>query len=164
MISTSRILLLITFSLFWGGLTFYTGFVVRISHDILIDPMVGGLITQRVTQWLQFAGVLTVVFMLWNTVLVGKVSRKYGFTLALCSLILICSLAGLMLVHAQLDAVIDANALEITNRDAFTIGHRRYNQLTTIEWISSLSYLIITTVAWRRIDRQPTVQENRKDT
>lgn len=159
MIVTSRILLLIAFSLFWGGLTFYAGIVVRISHDVLSDPMVGGLITQRVTQWLQIAGGVTAVFMLWNAVLVGRVSRKYGFMLTACSLILVCSLVGLVLVHSQLDAVIDVDAVEITNRDAFTIGHRRYNQLTTIEWISSLTYLIITVAAWRQFDKQLSAQE-----
>ena len=41
MIPGFRILLILCFSLFWGGLTFYTGFVVRISHDVLGDPMDG---------------------------------------------------------------------------------------------------------------------------
>jgi len=154
MIVTSRILLLIVFSLFWGGLTFYTGIVIRISHDVLIDPMESGLITQRVTHWLQIAGAVSAFFMLWNAVLVRKISRKYGFTLITCSLILVCSLVGLVLVHNQLDAVIDVDAMEITNRDAFTISHRRYNQLTTIEWISSLIYLIFTVAAWRQVDKQ----------
>ena len=57
MIPGFRILLILCFSLFWGGLTFYTGFVVRISHDVLEDPMDGGLITQRVTNLLQYLGV-----------------------------------------------------------------------------------------------------------
>ena len=156
---TSRILLLFAFSLFWGGLTFYTAVVVRISHDVLGDPMVGGLITQRVTWWLQIAGGVTAVFMLWNAVLVTKASRKYGFTLTACSLILIGSLVGLVIVHSHLDAVIDVDAVEITNRDVFTIGHRRYNQLTTIEWISSLTYLVITLIAWRQVDVQRSMKE-----
>ncbi len=159
MIVTSRILLLIAFSVFWGGLTFYTGSVVRISHDVLTDPMVGGLITQRVTAWLQIAGGVTAICMLWNSVLVRRVSRKYGFMLTACSMILVCALAGLVIVHGHLDAVIDVDAVEITNRDAFTIGHRRYNQLTTIEWISSLTYLLITVAAWRQVDVQLSTQE-----
>lgn len=154
MIVTSRILLLIAFSVFWGGITFYTGIVVRVSHDVLTDSMVGGLITQRVTQWLQIAGGVTAVFMLWNAALVTRDSRKYGFTLTACSMILVCSLVGLVIVHSHLDAVIDVDAVEISNRDAFTIGHRRYNQLTTIEWISSLAYLMITVAAWRQVDEQ----------
>ena len=152
MIVTSRILLLIAYSVFWGGLTFYTGIVVRISHDVLADSMVGGLITQRVTEWLQISGAVTAVLMLWNTVLVTKVSRKYGFALAVCCMVLICSLIGLVIVHTQLDAVIDVDAVGISNRDAFTIGHRRYNQLTTVEWISSFAYLIVTVAAWRQVD------------
>ena len=59
MISLFRISFLLVFSLYWGGLTFYTGFVVRIAHDVLSDPMDGGLITQRVTVLLQVLGVVT---------------------------------------------------------------------------------------------------------
>ena len=63
------------------------------------------------------------------------------------------SVIGLCLVHSQLDAVIDIDAGEILDRDAFTIGHRRYNQLTTIEWIACVLYLPVTLLAWRSVDR-----------
>ncbi|WP_417851917.1 hypothetical protein [Thalassoglobus sp.] len=159
MIIACRVLLLIAFSVFWGGLTFYTGIVVRIAHDVLTDSMVGGLITQRVTHWLQIAGGVTAALMLWNTALVMKVSRKYGFPLVACSLVLAFSILGLVVVHGHLDAVIDLDAVEITDRDAFTISHRRYNQLTTIEWISSLTYLMVTLAAWRHVDARPPVQQ-----
>ncbi len=160
MLFINRVLFLIAFSVFWGGLTFYTGIVVRISHDVLTDSMVGGLITQRVTNMLQIAGGVTTVLMYWNAALVWRVSRKYGVALAVCSLILTCSLIGLAIVHTHLDAVIDIDTAEISDRDAFTIGHRQYNQLTTIEWISSLSYLMITIAAWRKVDSTPQKQMN----
>ena len=54
-----RILFLLAFALYWGGLTFYTGVDVRISHDVLNYVMDGGLITQRVTAVLQLLGLGT---------------------------------------------------------------------------------------------------------
>ena len=150
MISAGRILLLFSFALFWGGLTFYTGFVVRIAHDVLSDPMDGGLITQRVTDVLQMLGGVTVLLMSWNAVQVFRGDRKYGYALAVCIVVLSSALVGLVVVHANLDAVIQSSA--IIDDDVFTINHRRYNQLTTIEWLASLAYLPITIMAWRKID------------
>ena len=152
MIWVCRIPLLLVFALYWGGLTFYTGFVVRISHDVLNDPMDGGLITQRVTAVLQILGVVTVVLMACNCVVVARQSRKYGYALVGCATLLGCSLIGLFVVHGHLDAIIDVATFEITDRDAFDAGHRRYNQLTTIQWLASLTYLPITVFAWRAVD------------
>ena len=149
----SRLLLLLSFALFWGGLTFYTGFVVRIAHDVLDNPMDGGLITQRVTVLLQILGGITVLLMLWNAFQVSRKHRRFGMALALCAIVLGVALVGLTIVHGQLDAVIDVNAYKIVDRDAFVIGHRRYNQLTTVEWISALLYLPITIAAWQNVDK-----------
>ena len=149
-----RTLLLLSFALFWGGLTFYTGFVVRIIHEIVADPMDGGLITQRVTMLLQIFGGITVVLMLCNAFQVMHSSRRYAAALALTAIVLGSAIIGLVIVHGQLDSVINIESSEITDRDFFIVSHRRYNQLTTIEWLASLVYLPITIAAWIR--DQPT--------
>ncbi len=145
--------LLFAFALFWGGLTFYTGIAVRIAHDVLSDPMEGGLITQRVTAVLQVLGVVSAVLMLGNAVLLWKACRRHSLCLLSCAVILSASLVGLFVVHGQLDDVISVEDAEVMDRDRFVIGHRRYNQLTTVEWISSLLYLPITISAWRIQDQ-----------
>lgn len=152
MIWICRVSLLLVFSLFWGGLTFYTGFVVRISHDVLADPMDGGLITKRVTVLLQYFGAVCAGLMLLNTLLVKDAPKQYFIILMVCSVVLGCAVSGLFLVHGRLDAVIDVSAGEIIDRDAFTILHRRYNQLTTIQWIFSTLYIPVVVAAWRRLD------------
>ena len=156
-----RSLLLLTFALFWGGLTFYTGIAVRIAHDVLSDPMEGGLITQRVTSVLQLLGVVSAVLMLWNAAVVWKACRRHSLWLLTCAVILSASLVGLFVVHGQLDAVISVEDAEVVDREKFVIGHRRYNQLTTVEWISSLLYLPITISAWRIQDqrREPSYRD-----
>lgn len=164
MILLTRVLLLLVFSLFWGGLTFYTGFVVRISHDVLADPMDGGLITQRVTSLLQLLGVAMVALMLLNAVIVVRQAGRLGYSLLICTGLLTTALIGLFIVHGQLDQVIDVASSEIIDRDAFTVGHRRYNQLTTIEWLSSLAYLLLTIVAWRSVDSSSRLQSENSAT
>ena len=147
-----RILLMLLYSLYWGGLTFYTGIVVRIIHSVLNDPMEGGLITQRVTVALQILGFLTVLVMSWNNVAIIRKSRKLGYALTALTVVLAFSLFGLLLIHSQLDAVIDGDAMQITDRILFDAGHRRYNQLTTVQWMVALAYLPTTLLAWQITD------------
>jgi hypothetical protein len=157
-----RTCLLLSFALFWGGLTFYTGIVVRIMHDVVSDPMTGGMITQQVTVVLQWLGVVTVVLMLANAVVVRKVSSRRFKVLLVCSLLLGLSLAGLFVVHNDLDAVISIKQTEITDRDEFVIGHRRYNRLTTVEWIATFLYLPVIVSVWRLQDRAESVADSRQ--
>ena len=152
MVGIFRVLFVLVFALFWGGLTFYTGFVVRISHDVLADPMDGGLITQRVTNVLQILGLTAFAFMVCNALITLWNSRRFGYQLIVVSGIFLFALLGLFVVHDHLDAVIDISGSQVTDEDAFTIGHRRYNQLTTVEWLSSLTYVAISVFAWRSID------------
>ncbi|MEO1615986.1 MAG: hypothetical protein AAFV88_09070 [Planctomycetota bacterium] len=147
-----RSVFLLVYALFWGGLTLYTGIVVRISHDLLGDPIDGGLITQRVTVFLQYLCAMTVVLMVCNTAIVFRKLPQLGRLLLGCTTVLAAALIGLFVVHGHLDAVIDVAAYEITDRDAFTTGHRRYNQLTTVQWLATLAYLPLTIIAWKRID------------
>ena len=153
MTSFVRIVLILLFALFWGGLTFYTGIVVRVIHSNVNDPMDGGLITQQVTLYLQHLATATLMAMFVNAVLVVKQSRRYGIALLVCCTLLACAVAGLYFVHGQLDSVIDRGNAAILDREVFTINHRRYNQFTTLEWISSILYLPLTIVAWRQRDR-----------
>ena len=46
-------------SLWWGGLTFYAGFVVPIGSRVT-DATTQGFVTQRVTVWLNILALLTV--------------------------------------------------------------------------------------------------------
>lgn len=149
----SRVLFLLTFMLFWGGLTFYTGFVVRVSHEVLDDPMDGGLVTQQTTRLLQVTGAVAAVMMIGNGLAVGRHDKKLGWVLSGLGALVACSILGQFIVHGHLDAVIDVSAREITDRDAFDTGHRRYNQLTTMVWLGSLLHLAITVRAWSVMDR-----------
>ena len=144
-----RVLLVFSFALFWGGLTFYTGFVVRISHDVVSDSMEGGLITQRVTELLQWLALVAVTFMFWESFATWKLFPRRAAIMIACCVAVGCSLAGLFVVHADLDAVISIETAEVIDRDSFRINHRHYNQLTTVEWIASVCFLPIAISTWQ---------------
>ena len=147
-----RTVLIFMFALYWGGLTFYTGIVVRIIHFVLNDPMDGGLITQKVTQGLQLLGFCTLPFMAWNDLCVFRHSKGRGSVLFGLTCVLALALLGLVLVHAQLDAVIDIDQREVVDRGVFDAAHRRYNQTTTIQWLAAVVYLPLAIYSWKRID------------
>ena len=87
----ARTVMLFVFALYWGGLTFYTGIVVRIIHFVLNDPMDGGLITQRVTNYLQLLGFCVLPFMIWNGMAVVRQSKRLG--------VILLVLTGILVLH-----------------------------------------------------------------
>ncbi len=147
-----RIALIFMFALYWGGLTFYTGIVVRIIHMVLNDPMDGGLITQKVTFILQVLGACTIPLMLLNDLSVLRRSKRLGLALLGLTLLLSCALVALFVVHSQLDQLIDTQELLITDRVEFDASHRRYNQTTTVQWLAAVAYLPLSVHSWRITD------------
>ena len=147
-----RIGLIFMFALYWGGLTFYTGIVVRVIHMVLNDPMDGGLITQKVTFVLQVLGICTLPLMMVNDFSVARRNKRFGLTLFGLTFILACSLTWLFVVHSQLDQLIDTERLMITDRIEFDAAHRRYNQTTTVQWLAAVIYLPLAVHSWRLVD------------
>ena len=148
----ARIALVFMFALYWGGLTFYTGIVVRIIHMVLNDPMDGGLITQKVTFVLQVLGACTLPLMLVNDLSVARHSKRIGIALIGLTLVLSCALVALFVIHSQLDHLIDVQQMEITDRGEFDAAHRRYNQTTTVQWLATVAYLPLAVYSWRVTD------------
>lgn len=116
--------------------------------------MLGGLITQQATIWLQRLGFVCGLLMAWNAWIVSRLQPRFGLALAVWTAVLGLSLVGLVGTHAYLDNVIDIRQREVIDYDAFAFGHRTYNQLTTLEWVASIGYLVTTVIAWRDCDRR----------
>ena len=147
-----RIGLIFMFALYWGGLTFYTGIVVRIIHMVLNDPMDGGLITQKVMFVLQVLGICTLPLMMVNDFSVARRSKRLGITLLGLTFILACALTLLFLVHSELGQLIDTERMMVTDRIEFDAAHRRYNQTTTVQWLAAVTYLPLAVHSWRVVD------------
>src|SRR3954466_4637636 len=98
-----RFLVVALFAFWMGGFTFYTGVAIPVASDVLGSHRAVGFITQQVTQWLNFAGVFTLLVFAWNTVADWKsASRAERVVLGWALGILIASEAVLLAVHPML--------------------------------------------------------------
>lgn len=75
--------------------------------------------------------------------------------------ILAASLTCLVWIHSELDAVIDLQSREVIEREIFIVLHRRYNQTTTVQWISAVIFLPLAVYSWRGLDLNQSSSENR---
>ena len=110
---TSRLFLTIAALAFWqGGLTFYAVVVVPVANSILTGGE-QGFVTQEVTNWMNWIGVLAVLILVANAVLL-----RSGAFWGLCGLLAL-TLVGLFVIHAQMDAVLDPASFAISDRERF---------------------------------------------
>ena len=92
-----RSLLLAAFAIWFGGFTFYVSFVVPVGTDVLGTAMEQGMITRRVTVYLNYIGILALVLMLVEPLVNGKLTQgRLGRTKTILSL-LMAALLGLLL-------------------------------------------------------------------
>ena len=120
-----RLLLVLLFAAWWGGLSFYAIVVVPIGTD-QIGSVEQGFITQQVTRW--HNALLTAV----NVCLLIEACRQRRP-------VLWCVLAGMVLVdaallfeHSRLTAMLDLESR--TAPDGFYQQHAIYLWITAAEW------------------------------
>lgn len=128
--------MLLSFS--FGGFLFYAGVVVPIGTQVL-DPTTQGFVTQRVTNAINVATLVTASLILLD---VHFRRRAYGgsrtWGTVLCSaLILLCSVV-LFSLHAIMDRQLDAENLVVEDSTRFYGLHRIYLRVSTLQWLASL--------------------------
>lgn len=130
-----RYLYFLLTALYWGGFTFYAGFVVPIGMQVLGSHTTMGFITQQVTISLNFVGLVWVVIAFLN-------SKKRLKWLVLSMFILIVTL--LYLHHLQTN-LMDFNNRRVLLSNNFYTLHRVYLMLSTLIWciIPSHFYLYL---------------------
>lgn len=121
-----RFLLLVLFALWQGGFVFYAGVVVPTGTD-LHGHFPQGLVTQRVTNWLNLFGLVCHVAYFWELLATG--GRRWKWLLWGVSLAI---LGGLAAVHLTMDALIDSAAGRVA--DGFRGWHITYLWLSTTQW------------------------------
>jgi len=114
-----------------GGLTFYALVVIPSGASVVGDTT-QGFITQRVTGWLNWIGVLALVALL------PSITRRWMIGTWVCMGL---ALAVLFAIHVQMDAVIDAESMGILNRTAFASWHQKYLLATTFQWLAGMVHL-----------------------
>ncbi len=124
----------VSLALWWGGLTFYSLFVVPIGSDVF-GATAQGFVTQRVTHWLNGMSLVTLVLLLWN---LTATRRRL---LIVTWLLMVSSLAGLAVLHGSLDALLDPQSQTVSDGERFYSLHRVYLALTAIQWLAGLVHL-----------------------
>lgn len=149
MTTIRRVLALVAFAFWQGGFTFYTAVVVPTGTEVLGSAVAQGFITRQVTRWINVAGPAALVFLTWDAIATRSVRR----TRLLMCLLLAAGVVTLMILHPQLDRMLDAERERVLDRSAFRPVHRMYLWVSTAQWCAGVGYLALTPFAWRRDDR-----------
>ena len=121
-------------ALWQGGLTFYAVVVVPTANEILVNGE-QGFVTQQVTNWLNWIGVIALVVVLGNAVYLRN--RVFWLTWT----VLAASQIALFVIHSQIDGVLNSDAFEVLDNARFRLLHERYLIAVTIQWIAGLATL-----------------------
>lgn len=146
-----RRFLVICLVAFWvGGFTFYTGVAIPEASEVLGGHREAGFITQRVTQWLNLAGVVTLAALAWNVAAGWRVAAKcergwLGGTLAF----MIATEIALLVLHPLLDGKLDSSARQILRGTNFDSWHRAYLWISTAQWFAAVAHIWFMLAVWR---------------
>ena len=122
-------------SLWWGGLTFYAGFVVPIGSDIT-DKTTQGFVTQRVTVWLNVLAIVVCVLAWCDGV------RKRTWPVIVAWGALVASIPLIFWCHWSLTGMLDAEAFAVlVDEKVFYRQHQLYLWLTVLQWLSGILLL-----------------------
>lgn len=153
---TMRTILMAAFALWFGGFIFYVSFVVPIGTEVLDSTRTQGFITRQVTGWLNLVCGIAVAFMLLESLITWRRSRKtarwFQLTAVLCC---IAALAGLVWLHPIMDALIDVDSETISDEIRFYGLHRVYLWLSTLQWAAGCIWLPLLITNWKYADQRP---------
>ena len=145
-----RLLVFIAMAVWWGGLTFYGAVVIHTAAAVLGGHSEVGFITQRVTGWLNWIGVVTLMLLAWNVVAARNTSPQWLFGLLVATLLIMAGIeVGLFAWHPQLDQLLNAVDHSIRDEEQFNVLHRLYLNATTIQWSAGLLHIACLSLAWR---------------
>ena len=128
--ATWRLILLLVWAAWWGGLSFYAVVVVPIGTE-LIGSVEQGFITQRVTQWHNGLSGLFLV-----SLLIEAIRRRRRELWAIVVVLAIIDIA-LVVWHAKLTGMIDFKQQAVPG--SFYAQHAIYLWITAAEWLVGIA-------------------------
>jgi hypothetical protein len=138
---------------FWqGGFTFYAAVVVPVGQEVLGSHLEQGLITRRVTLYLNLA--VALLPLVWDIVGTRDPAAWRRWLRLLLWLALAAALVALYRLHPLLDQYLDPEYRDLSDRRAFRPYHRLYLWVSTVQWGCAIVYLLLTLLAWRAEDRR----------
>jgi hypothetical protein len=152
---TARRYLALAALFFWqGGFTFYAAVVVPVGQDVLGSHLEQGFITRRVTVYLNLAGAVALVPLVWDAVGTRDPAAWRRRLRLLLWLAMAAALVALYRLHPLLDQYLDPEYRDLSDRRAFRPYHRLYLWVSTVQWGCAVLYLLLTLLAWRAEDRR----------
>ncbi|HEX7899616.1 MAG TPA: hypothetical protein VF950_17740 [Planctomycetota bacterium] len=128
---------------FWvGGIAFYGSLVIPKAHEILSSHREVGFVTREVTGTANAMGAVVLGLLALHAALAWKTSRRgTRVTLATTWALMVAAQVTLFFLRAQLDAMLDPNALTIHDRARFMPLHERYLNVTGALCLAALAHL-----------------------
>jgi len=137
-----------------GGFLFYTTFVVPAGTEALGSPAAQGVITARVTDWLNVLGLVGLAVLAWELNYSRDLDpRRTAARWWLWGLALACQLL-LLYLNLLLDAFMNPARTRVEVREPFYPVHRAYLWASTVQWVACLPLAVLTIAAWRAEDRR----------
>ena len=144
---TLRFATVIALAVWFGGFTFYSTAVIATSQAVLHSQLRAGLITQQVTNWLNWISLPTLAICAVNLIAQGKDPRRFWkWMLGLALAAMVVFQASLFPAHWVLDSRIVGH--EVADDAGFFKLHRIYLMLATAQWGATLVYIWATLVLW----------------
>jgi len=140
--------------LFWqGGFTFYAAVVVPIGTDVLGRTQ-QGVITQRVTNYLNLAGAIALPILAWDMAVSTAGPRWRRRAHWAVWGVLAITLAILAWLHSRLGLMFDVDQLRVVDRESFYAEHRAYLLVSALQWVAGLGALALSLLAWQAKHRE----------
>jgi hypothetical protein len=134
---------------FWlGGFAFYTGVVVQVGAAVLKSHVRQGFITQRVTFWLNMAGVTALAAMLWDLLAAPGSERWPRRVLWIAWWMIALLQIWLFSLHPFMDRLLNPKALQILDEDKFIVLHTTYVWSATVQWGMGVVFLFMLLWSW----------------
>jgi len=137
----------VALAVWFGGFTFYSTAVIATSQKVLHSQLRAGLITQQVTNWLNWISVPTLAICASNWFVCRREGRRFWVLVLGVSLgAMMVSQVALFPTHSVLDGRIVNR--EIADEGAFFRWHRLYLMLSTAQWCATLGYIWSALMLW----------------
>ena len=146
MITLRRFLAIFSLMFWMGGFMFYGAVVVPIVRLYVVEPN-PGVITQRVTQWMNLAGTLAILVM-FADVWAGAPHLKRWRWLAWLGMALPQPI--LVWLHHEMSQQMRAPNFFRSDLNPFLSDwHRPYLVLNTMQWAAGMAFIWLALKAWR---------------
>jgi hypothetical protein len=146
-----RFLVLVALMFWLGGFTFYASIVVPVGQKLL-GPGQQGLVTTKVTNYLNLSGAIALAILAWDLAALKNGQGRRRF-LWLCWVAMVLTLGLLVYFHQVL---VDMMPHRPGSLDAgsFRTMHSMYLWTSTVQWVCGVAYVVLTLAAWRSEDRR----------